>query len=139
MFDRDDEYDTIGVQSPFLDDVFRYQYNLIDMVRKGVNFSVEPKEIYKIPFSMQDRQYALSFLIGYENKLGILEDYDKKGEIKIPLHNKTIQECSDISVVLNRLAMFMTSHSEVPFKRITLYSQGLKACLLYTSLYQGFW
>lgn len=134
MFDRDDEYDTIGVQSPFLDDVFRYQYNLIDMVRKGVNFSVEPKEIYKIPFSMQDRQYALSFLIGYENKLGILEDYDKKGEIKIPLHNKTIQECSDISVVLNRLAMFMTSHSEVPFKRITLYSQGLKAGWFYCPL-----
>lgn len=68
---------------------------------------------------MQDRQYELSFLIGYDNKLGLLEDYDKKGEIKIPLHSKTIQECSDISVVLNRLAMFMTSHSEVSFKRIT--------------------
>lgn len=134
MFDRDDEYDTIGVQSPFLDDVFRYQYNLIDMVKQGVNFFVEPKEIYKIPFSMQDRRYALSFLIGYDNKLGLLEDYNKKGEIKIPLHNKTIQECSDISVVLNRLAMFMTSHSEVPFKRITLYSKGHKAGWFYCPL-----
>jgi len=133
-FDRDEEFDTIGVQSPFLDDVFRYQYNYIDMVRQGVNFSVKPIEAYKIPFSMQDRQYELSFLIGYDNKLGLLEDYDKKGEIKIPLHRKTIQECSDISVVLNRFAMFMTSHLEVPFKRITLYSKGHKAGWFYCPL-----
>ena len=71
MFDRDENYDTIGVQSSFLDDVFRYQYNYIDMVRQGINFSLEPKEVYKIPFSMQDRQYELSFLIGYDNKLGL--------------------------------------------------------------------
>lgn len=38
MFDRDENYDTIGVQSSFLDDVFRYQYNYIDMVRQGINF-----------------------------------------------------------------------------------------------------
>lgn len=134
MFDCDENYDTIGVQSSFLDDVFRYQYNYVDMVRQGINFSLEPKEVYKIPFSMQDRQYELSFLIGYDNKLGLLEDYDKKGEIKIPLHSKTIQECSDISVVLNRLAMFMTSHSEVSFKRITLYSKGHKAGWFYCPL-----
>lgn len=91
MLDKDEEYDTIGVQSPFLDDVFRYQYNYIDMVRQGINFSLEPREIYKIPFSMQDKQYELSYYIGYNNKLGLLEDYDKKGEIMIPLHNKTIQ------------------------------------------------
>lgn len=134
MFDRDEDYDTIGVQSPFFDDVFRYQYNYIDMVRQGVNFSLEPKEIYKIPFSMQDRQYELSFFIGYDNKLGLLEDYDKKGEIKIPLHNKTIQECSNISVVLNRLAMFMTSRSEAHFRRITLYSKGHKVGWFYCPL-----
>jgi len=134
MFDKDEEYDTIGVQSPFLDDVFRYQYNYIDMVRQGINFSLEPKEIYKIPFSMQDKQYELSYYIGYNNKLGLLEDYDKKGEIMIPLHNKTIQECLDISVVLNRLAMFMTSHSEVPFKRIILYSKEHKVGWFYCPL-----
>ena len=131
MFDRDEDYDTIGLQSPFLDDVFRYQYNYIEMVRNGINFSLEPKEIYKIPFSMQDKQYALSFFIGYDNKRGLLEDYDKKGEIKIPLHNKTIQECLDLSIVLKRLAMFMTSHSEVLFKRITLYHEGHKVGWFY--------
>lgn len=134
MFDKDEEYDTIGVQSPFLDDVFRYQYNYIDMVRQGINFSLEPREIYKIPFSMQDKQYELSYYIGYNNKLGLLEDYDKKGEIMIPLHNKTIQECLDISVVLNRLAMFMTSHSEVPFRRIILYSKEHKVGWFYFPL-----
>ena len=134
MFDKDEEYDTIGVQSPFLDDVFRYQYNYIDMVRQGINFSLEPREIYKIPFSMQDKQYELSYYIGYNNKLGLLEDYDKKGEIMIPLHNKNIQECLDISVVLNRLAMFMTSHSEVPFRRIILYSKEHKVGWFYCPL-----
>lgn len=134
MLDKDEEYDTIGVQSPFLDDVFRYRYNYVDMVRQGINFSVEPREIYKIPFSMQDKQYELSYYIGYNNKLGLLEDYDKKGEIMIPLHNKTIQECLDISVVLNRLAMFMTSHSEVPFRRIILYSKKHKVGWFYCPL-----
>ena len=134
MFDKDEEYDAIGLQSPFLDDVFRYRYNYIDLVRQGINFSSEPKEVYRIPFSMQERQYELSFYIGYDNKLGLLEDYDKKGEIIVPLHTQTIQECSDISIVLNRLAMFMTSQEEVPFKRITLYHNCLKVGWFYCPL-----
>lgn len=134
MLDRYEEYDTIGMQSPFLDDVFRYRYNYIDMSRQGINFSLEPKEVHKIPFSMQDRQYDLSYYIGYNNKLGLWEDYDKKGEIMVPLHTKNIQECSDISAVLYRLAMFMTSHAEVPFKRITLYHSSLKVGWFYCPL-----
>ena len=134
MFDKDEEYDAIGLQSPFLDDVFRYRYNYIDLVRRGIDFSLEPKEVYRIPFSMQERQYELSFSIGHDNRLGLLEDYDKKGEIIVPLHTQTIQECSDISIVLNRLAMFMTSHVEVPFKRITLYHNGFKVGWFYCPL-----
>lgn len=134
MLDKDEEYDSIGVQSPFLDDVFRYRFNYIDMVRQGVNFSLEPKEIYKIPFSMQDRQYEASFYIGYNNRLGLLEDYDKKGEIIIPLHTKTVQECLDICTVLYRLAMFMMSYAEVPIKRIALYHNGLKTGWFYCPL-----
>lgn len=131
MFDNDEEYDVIGIQSPFLDDVFRYRYNYIEMVRRGINFSVEPKEVYTIPFTMQSRQYTLSFHIGYNNHLGLLEDYDKKGEIKIPLHTQSIQECSDISVVLYRLSKFMISRVETPFKQITLYRNGIKAGWFY--------
>lgn len=134
MFDKEEEYDAIGVQSPFLDDVFRYRYNYIDLVRQGINFSLEPKEVFRIPFYMEDRQYDLSFYIGYNNKTGLLEDYDKKGKIIVPLHTRTIQECSDISCILYRLAMFMTSHAEVPFKKITLYRGGHKVGWFYCPL-----
>ncbi|QTE74010.1 hypothetical protein JS518_14120 [Clostridiales bacterium FE2010] len=82
---------------------------------------MEPKEIYKIPFSMHENQYELSYYIGYNNKIGLIEDYEKKGEIKVALHFFSIQECLDISTVLYRLAMFMTSQAKVPFKRISLY------------------
>ena len=134
MLDKDKEYDAVGLQSPFLDDVFKYCYNYVDMVRKGINFSLKPQEIYKIPFIMLDKEYDLSFTIGYNNKLGLLEDYSKKGEIIVPLHANTIQECLDISVVLYRLAMFMTSRAEVPFKQIALYKNRNKVGWFYCPL-----
>lgn len=126
MHNENDGYDMIGLQSVFLDDVFRYKYNYIDSSRAGVNFSMEPKEIYKIPFSMKDRQYDLSFKIGFNNHIGLLENFDKKGEILIPLQEKSIKECFDIVTVLNRLAIFLTSKIDVSFKLITLYKNDLK-------------
>ena len=134
IFDKDEEYDSIGIQSPSLDEVFRYEYEYIDMVRAGINLSVEPKVVYKVPFDMNDQKYELEFRIGYDNRLGLLEDLDRKGELILPLHTNAIQECYDITNVLHRLAMFMTSNSEAPFKRITLYKQGLKAGWFYCSL-----
>lgn len=129
-----DGYDTIGLQSFFLDDIFRYKYNYIDMVRAGVNLAVEPKDIYKIPFSMDNSQYELSFRIGNDNRLGLLEDFDKKGEVLIPLYTNNIQECYNISTVLYRLAMFLTSEAEVPFKQIALYKNREKVGWFYCSL-----
>ena len=129
-----DGYDTIGFQSFFLDDIFRYKYNYIDMVRAGINLAVEPKDIYKIPFSMDNSQYELSFRIGNDTRLGLLEDFDKKGEVLIPLYTNNIQECYNISMILYRLAMFMTSEAEVPFKQITLYKNGVKVGWFYCSL-----
>ena len=116
-----DRYDTIGLQSPILDDVFRYKYNYLDIVRSGTNLAVNPKDVYKFPFAMNGNQYELAFRMGHNNHLGLLEDFDKKGEFLIPLNTYKIQECYDISMILYRLAMFMTSNAEVPFKRITLY------------------
>lgn len=127
-------YDTIGLQSMFLDDVFKYKYNYLDMVRAGINLEVEPKDVYSIPFFMNGRQYELSYRIGHNNHLGLLEDFDKKGELLIPLKTYKIQECYDISTVLYRLTMFITSHAEVPFKRITLYKNGGKVGWFYCSL-----
>lgn len=114
-------YNTIGLQSPFLDDVFRYRYNYLDMVRAGTNLAVEPKDVYKLAFAMNDRQYDSTFRMGHNNRLGLLEDFDKKGELMVPLTTLEIQECYDISMVFYRLAMFMMSQAEVPFKQITLY------------------
>ena len=134
MLASEDGYDTIGLQSPFLDDVFRYKYNYLDMVRSGINLAVDLKDIYKVPFVMNGNQYELSFRIGHNNNLGFLEDFDRKGELIIPLQIYEIQECYDISMVLYRLAMFMTSCTEVPFKRITLYKKGLVAGWFYCPL-----
>lgn len=50
MFMKEDEYDTIGLQSPFLDDVFRYKYNYLDIVRAGANLAVEPRMYTKYRF-----------------------------------------------------------------------------------------
>lgn len=130
----EDGYDTIGIQSLFLDDVFRYKYNYLDMIRMGTNLAVEPKEVYKVPFSMDGKQYELAFRIGHDNRLGLLEDFDRKGELLISLHTNGIQECYNISMVLYRFAMFMTSHIEVPFKQITLYKKKLQVGWFYCPL-----
>lgn len=134
MLTAQDGYDTIGLQSFFLDDIFRYKYNYIDMVREGINLAVEPKDIYKVLFSMDNSQYELSFRIGHDNRLGLLEDFDKKGELLVPLYTNKIQECYNISMVLYRLAMFMTSEAEVPFKQITLYKSEKKVGWFYCPL-----
>ncbi len=128
---RDINYDTLGIQSPFLDDIFKYKYEYLEKVRAGINLGVTTQDIYTVPFSMNTHQYTLSFRIGQNSKLGLLEDFDRKGECILPLHNHTIQECYNISVVLYRFAMFMTSHAEVPFKQITLYNKGRKMGWLY--------
>ena len=127
MLTTEKEYDSIGFQSPALDDVFRYKYEYLDQIRSGENLALKPKEIYNVPFAMNNRQYALIYRIGYDNRMGLLEDYKRDGEIVLSLHTHDIQECYDLSVVLSRLASFMTSRTEEAFKRISLYHQGKPA------------
>ena len=124
-------YDTIGFQSPFLDDVFRYKYKYLDMVREGINLALEPKVVHTIPFVMNGIRYELKYRIGQDSRLGLLEDFNKKGELLLRLQTDDIQELYNISIVLYRLAMFMLSTSEVPFQQITLYKNGLKAGWFY--------
>ncbi len=124
-------YDTIGFQSPFLDDVFRYKYKYLDMVREGINLALEPKVVHTIPFVMNGIRYELKYRIGQDSRLGLLEDFDKKGELLLQIQTDDIQELHDISTVLYRLTMFMLSTSEVPFQQITLYKNGLKAGWFY--------
>lgn len=130
----DSGYDTLGLQSPFLDDVFRYKYKYLELIRSGVNLAVEPVNGYAIPFSMNDNVYEATFRIGHDNCLGLLEDFDRKGEILVPIQSNTLQECYNVTIVWHRLAMFMTSHADVPFKRITLYKDGWKKGWFYCPL-----
>ena len=136
MFDRfaaGEAYDTIGFQSPFLDDIFRCKYEYSKLVRSGKNLELIPEVVYRIPFSMDGREYELSYRLGHDNRLGMMEDLDRKGEILIPVKTGEIQECYALSTVLYRLAMFMTSHEKVPFKQITLYKNGLAKGWFYSS------
>ncbi len=134
MLMKEEVYDTIGLQSLFLDDVFKYKYNYLNMIRDGVNLAVEPCDVYKVPFNMDDKEYELLFRIGYDNRLGLLENFDRKGEILIPLHSNKIQECYNITTVLYRFAMFMISQSGTPFKQITLYKNEMKVGWFYCSM-----
>lgn len=134
MLTSDGRYDSIGFQSPFLDDVFRYKYEYLDLVREGTNLALEPKVVYTIPFSMNHNCYELKYRIGHNNRLGLLEDFDKRGEVVLPLFTDNIQEYYDLSVILYRLAMFMTSDPEVPFRKIVLYNNGRKRGWFYCPL-----
>lgn len=136
MLTKDEHFrfDTIGLQSSFLDDIFRYKYNYLDLVQSGYNLAIQPIDVYRIPFDMNDLHYEFTFRIGLDTRLGLLENFDKKGELILPLHTKQIQECYNITQVFYRLAMFMTSLANVPFKQITLYNKGAKAGWFYCPL-----
>ena len=121
----------ISIQSPSLDAVFGYEHKYIEMVRSGINLALEPKKVYTIPFDMNKQKYELIFQIGHNHRLGLLEDFSRKGELILPLHTNEIQECYDIATVLCRLAMFMTSHTDILFKRITLYRKEVSVGWFY--------
>lgn len=133
-FTKDSEYDTIVLQSPFLDDVFRYKYKYWKLIGTDVNLAAEPVDGYTISFSMNGTEYKAIFRLGHDNRLDLLEDFDRKGEILVSIQSSTLRECYNISMIWHRLAMFMTSHADVPFKRITLYKDGLEKGWFYCPL-----
>ena len=83
---------------------------------------------------MQNKQYELTYRIGQNGELGLLEDFDKKGEVLVPLKSVDIGECYSISILLKRFAMFMISQSDISFKRIILYNKGLIAGWFYCNI-----
>jgi len=115
------EYDTIGFQSLFLDDIFRYKYEYLRLVKEGYNLAVKPEVLYTIPFSMNKSRYELTYQIGHNSRLGLLKNFEKKGEVLIKTQTDEIRECNDLATVLYRLAMFVTSYAKAPFRRISLY------------------
>lgn len=88
--------------------------------------ALEPRDVYTIPFDMKGMRYELKYRIGQDHRLGLLEDFDKKGEVLLRLHTDDIQELYDISTILYRFSMFMLSTAQTPFQQITLYKAGKK-------------
>ena len=129
-------FDSIGIQSPTLDDVFRYRYVYLDKIREGINIESEPKDIYSFPFIMNNKDYKLSYRIGHNNKWGLLEDFDRKGEVLITLEECNIQECNSISTVMQRLAMFMSANSDLHITKIKLYKNGHPHSSFYSPIVQ---
>lgn len=117
-------FDVIRFESPVLDDVFRYQHVYLDKIRSGINLDLEPQIINKFLFKMNDEEYMFKYQIGHNHKNGLVEDFDKKGEIILELKRKDIYECYELSNVLYRLACFMTSSIDKPFKKIVLYKDN---------------
>lgn len=132
MVDSNIEYDSIGFQSSFLDDIFRYKYVYLDLVRSGVNLAIETRKLHSFKFNANSLEYDLSYVIGNTTKLGLLESFDKKGEVIVTLHKKNIEECNMLSTILCRLSKFMTSDMNVSFSQITLYKNGIKTGWLFT-------
>ena len=120
--DSGESYNKIGFQSPFLDDFFRYRYVLLTNAREGTNLLSSSKNIYNIPFKMNCQDYELVYRIGYNNELGLMEDYDRKGEAIFGLKGSDIEECYSLAITLHRLSIFMTSRSDVCFTKISLYN-----------------
>ena len=44
---------------------------------------------------MDDKNYELTFRMGQDNRLGLLEDYDRKGEILLPIQTNEYNNLSN--------------------------------------------
>lgn len=98
-------YNEIGIQSSYLDDVFRYKYKYIGLSRTGINFAVDIQEVYSVPLKTENNTYNLKYGIGHNGNLGLLEDFERNGDVRIRLKEGTILECAEIVRTLHRFSM----------------------------------
>jgi hypothetical protein len=125
------ETDAICFEASVLDSIFRCKYNYLDLSRDGINLAAEQREIYSIPFNIDDRTYKLNYLIGQDNRLGLLENFEMRGKAIVCLQTVQIEECYKITLLMHRFAKFITSYSDISFERITLPSHGLGVTQFY--------
>lgn len=128
------EFDCVGFQSTFLDDVFRYRYEYLEFVRAGVNLASSPRNVYTIPFDLEGNSYELTYKIGQNESMGLLDDIEKKGEAIVPLKTGSLEECYILSRVLQRSVAFFMSRMDVSFKRVALYRNELPTGWFYSKL-----
>lgn len=118
----DKKIDSISFESRLLDSIFRYKYNYLDLSRAGVNLAAKQIEIYSIPFNICGSIYELKYLIGQNQRMGLLESFKMRGKTSVLLQTAQIEECYRITLLMNRFSKFITSTADVTFERITLSS-----------------
>lgn len=67
---------------------------------------------------MGDNTYNLKYCIGHNGNLGLLEDFERNGDVRIRLKEGTILECAEIVRTLHRFSMFMNSQAEFLLKEL---------------------
>lgn len=125
------DFSEIGLESNALDAVFRYSYQYNDLVRQGVNLAAAPYALYRIPFMADGKSYEMVYRIGHDERIGLMEDYSRTGEILIPVNGGTIIEYYTLATVFQRLSIFMTAENKPAFKNINLYHNGFRAGRFY--------
>lgn len=128
---HDNQFDSITFKSDLLDCIFRYKYNYLDIARAGTNLSVETKEVYHIPFSIDNKPYELKYIIGYRHRLGLLEGFEMSGRTVISLSSTDIKECYKVVILLERFMKFTSKSSDAYFQHIALTDGEHPAAFFY--------
>ena len=127
-------YDKIHFQSQVADNVFQYKYNFLAKTKEGVNLSAEECLIYNIPFIKNNKDYMLEYKIGHKPGFGILEDFNKKGELSVAVEKQSIMELYELTILMERFIKFTASYKEVLFKKVYVSNKGLVSAHLYLPL-----
>ena len=125
------EYDRIGFQSCLIDSVFQYTYNFIDGARNGINYSSGPVDVYKFSVPVDGKDLEFKYIIGPNNRIGIAEDYGKKGELLISPCSGDIFECTRLMRLIDRFLQFTSGFSDTKFKYIILYKGEMPSAYFY--------
>lgn len=129
--------DSLCFESKMLDSVFRYKYSYLDLSRSGINLAAEQIEINSIPFNICGIPYELKYLIGLDQRLGLLTSFERHGKTVIALHIADIEECYKLVLLLKRFLNFITSTANITFERITLTGNELYVADFYCKSVSG--
>ena len=125
------EYEKIGFQSSTLDSIFQYTHKLINGTRDGVNYSIAPVDIYKFTIPINEKCMEFRYAIGHNNRLGIIEDFTKKGELIVSPCPNDIVECTRLMRLVDRFSQFTVGYSDIKFKCIVLYKEDFPSAYLF--------
>lgn len=125
------EYDKIGFQSCLIDSVFQYTHNFINGARNGTNYSSGPVDVYSFSVPVDGKKLEFKYIIGPNNKIGIAEDYGKKGELLVSPCSGDIFDCTRLMRLLDRFLQFASGFSGTRFKYIIMYKGNMPSAYFY--------